>query len=78
MRERTPRWWKTYDYKTGHTFILGEKFAEKGQAMTYAKSCGMIILAQSTTAITDEQYRIALLENENRELRESIKERSVE
>ena len=69
---RALRWWKTYDYKSGHTYILAEQFAEKGQAMAYAKGCGMIILAQSTTPITDEQYRIALLENENKELRDLL------
>lgn len=71
-KERALRWWKTYDYKTGHTFILGQQFSEKGQAMAYAKSCDMIILAQSTTAITDEEYRIAVLENENKELRDEL------
>ena len=71
-KERALRWWKTYDYKSGHTYILGEQFSEKGQAMSYARGCGMAILAQSTTAITDEQYRIAILENENKELRKEL------
>jgi hypothetical protein len=72
-KEKT--WWKTFDYKTGHTYILGEKFAEKGQAMQFAKSCGMIILPQSTVSMTDIEYRNAILENENKMLKEQLKKK---
>lgn len=75
--KRSPRWWKTFDYDSGHTYILGEKFAEKGDAIAFAKACGMIVISQSTEPITDEQYRIAVLENENKALREAFKKKEA-
>ena len=62
--ERDEAWWKTYDYKSGHTYILGEKFTGKTAAMEYAKSCGMIVIAQSTVPLSDLEYENALLKTE--------------
>lgn len=70
--DREPMWWKTFDYISGHTYILGQKFTGKTAAMKYAESCGMAVIPQSTHAITDEEYRRILLENENKELREQL------
>ena len=60
---KTPRWWKTYDYSSGHTYILGDKFTSKREAMARAIDDGMHVIPQSTVAISDEQKRIAELEN---------------
>lgn len=59
-------WWKTFDYLTGYTYILGEKFESKGAAIAYAKRCGMTVIPQSTVPLTD-------LERENLLLKEQIK-----
>lgn len=67
MKSRKPRWWKTYDYDSGHTYILGKKFVEKREAMSYAISCGMMVIGKSTVPITDDQYKIAILENQLKE-----------
>lgn len=61
--ERKPMWWKTYDYLTGKTYILAEKFTGKMDAMKFAEECGMRVIGQSTVAITDEQREIAILKN---------------
>lgn len=60
---KTPVWWKTYDYLSGHTYILGDRFKSKRDAMARAISDGMRVIPQSTVAITDDQKRIAELEN---------------
>lgn len=62
-KSREPTWWKTFDYLSGHTYILGDKYASKADAMARATSDGMVVLPQSTVAITDDQRRIAELEN---------------
>lgn len=67
--EREPTWWKTYDYKSGKTYILGEKFTSKTQAMNYARHCGMIVIPESTRPITDEERR---KEIELSELRQEV------
>ena len=72
MARKKESWWKTFDYRSGHTYILGEKFSEKSQAMAYAKTFDMAILPQSTVSITDEEYKNAILENENKELKKRI------
>lgn len=54
------RWWQTYDYLTGNSYILGQKFAEKGQAIGYARGCGMAVIAQSTRSLTDEERALKL------------------
>lgn len=61
------RWWQTYDYLTGNSYILGEKFSQKGQAMAFAKSCGMAVLPQSTRALTDEEKELKILREKVRE-----------
>lgn len=58
---REPSWWKTYDYKSGHTYILGEKFTGKTAAMAYGRQCGMIVIPQSTVPVTDLERENALL-----------------
>ena len=67
--ERDKTWWKTYDYKSGHTYILGEKFTGKTAAMKYAESCGMAVLPQSTVPLTDLEYENALLKIETENLK---------
>lgn len=65
--EREALWWKTFDYKSGHTYILAEKFTGKTAAMAYARKCGMAVIPQSTTPLSD-------LERENILLRKQIEE----
>jgi len=65
--DREATWWKTFDYLSGHTYILAEKFTGKTAAMAYAKQCGMAVLPQSTTPVSD-------LERENILLRKQIEE----
>lgn len=60
---KSPVWWKTYDYLSGHTYILGDKFTSKREAIARAISDGMRVIPQSTVPITDDQKRIAELEN---------------
>lgn len=60
-------WWKTYDYLSGHTYILAEKFTGKTSAMEYAKRCGMAVIPQSTTPLSD-------MERENILLRKQIED----
>lgn len=64
---RDATWWKTFDYLSGHTYILAEKFTGKTSAMAYARQCGMAVLPQSTTPISD-------LERENILLKKQIEE----
>mgnify|MGYP006872988820 CR=1 FL=1 len=59
---KEPVYWKTYDYLSGHTYILGDKYASKREAMARAISDGMRVISQSTVPITDDQKRIAELE----------------
>lgn len=66
--ERVETWWKTYDYLSGHTYILAEKFTGKTAAMAYAKSCGMAVLPQSTTALSELEYENLLLRKRLEEL----------
>lgn len=71
--EREKSWYKTYDYKSGHTYILAEKFSGKTAAMKFAESCGMAVIPQSTVPITDDQREIAILKNEIKEMKETKK-----
>lgn len=66
--DRKPTWWKTFDYISGKTYILAEQFTGKTAAMGFARSCGMATLPQSTVPITDDQRKIALLENKIKEM----------
>lgn len=50
------RWWKTYDYKSGHSYILGEQFQSKADALEYAKKAGILVIGKSTKAISDKEY----------------------
>ncbi len=68
----TLSWWKTYDYSTGNTYILAEKFNNKSLAMSYARSCGMIVIPQSTRPITDLERENLVLKAEL-EMLKSIK-----
>ena len=61
--DREPKWYKTFDYLTGKTYILAEKFTGKMDAMRFAEECGMRVIGQSTVAITDDQREIAILKN---------------
>ena len=66
--ERVETWWKTYDYLSGHTYILAEKFTGKVAAMVFAKKCGMAVLPQSTVALSDLEYENLLLKKKLEEL----------
>lgn len=74
-REKT--WWKTYDYKSGHTYILGEKFTWKTAAMKYAESCGMIVIPKSTVPMSDLERENAILKNEIKALKKKKEEVTI-
>ena len=61
--EREATWWKTFDYLSGHTYILAEKFTGKTEAMAYARRCGMAVIPQSTVPISDLERENTLLKN---------------
>ena len=67
--ERKATWWKTYDYLSGHTYILAEKFTSKAAAIVYAKSCGMVVLSQSTVSLSELEYENLLLKKRLEELK---------
>lgn len=67
--DRELSWWKTYDYKSGHTYILGEKFTGKIAAMAYARQCGMVVIPQSTVPVSDLERENALLKKQIEEMK---------
>ena len=66
--DREPTWWKTYDYLTGNTYILGKKFTGKTAAMAYARNCGMAVIPQSTQPISDLERENVILRNQIKKL----------
>ena len=44
--------WKTYDYKSGKSFILGKMFKSKADALKYARECGFWVIGKSTRKIS--------------------------
>lgn len=69
---REPTWWKTYDYLTGNTYILGKQFTGKTAAMAYARNCGMAVIPQSTVPISDLERENAILRNQVKELTKEV------
>lgn len=67
--EREAVWWKTYDYLSGHTYILAKKFTGKTAAIAYAKSCGMVVIPQSTVSLSELEYENLLLKKKLEELK---------
>ena len=53
------RQYKAYDFKSGHTYLIGA-FESKADAMAYCKTAGYRVIAQTVVALTDKEYEAAL------------------